>query len=506
MHPWKIEQFQEKRSEIYEFMKKLSLHIDQEFRHILIHAPVKCGKRVMVETLTRILPDYKHYYVCSLNRTDVKIQKEELAEYGVSLHLTSNKDETQAAINAVNYDLNYNNQIIIHCDECDYGSGRNQNLNPLFTNFMEHLDVIFIYYSATPEETMYSQLSQRDDYLMLQFEPPSSYRGAQYFVDNGLVFGPFPCLQKEEGIITPTEHMKQVVRDSITSERNIGVIRIVGRVFSTELIKANSKHIETELNRLGFSRPFTIKVIGEKDKFEWENREICGGYTKAPLERNYIFFINQTCTRGTDLNGWHFRLAFWHDVRQSKTASSTLLQAILRPSYYVTNYMKDGIPQEQPIRMYVSENAMQLAASNDIQEYLSKGGKPPCRTKPAYVHTDAIYEIHKGSLEEVNLNLPEDEKINPETYEKEGEFLKTGRKLGIGSNSIPNRPANVEEVESRLKAQYSRTRFVKIPCYYDLRNPETLYWIAVKKLSAQSNHRARQPLYTTNTSMYKPPN
>jgi len=503
MHPWSINEFQEKRPEIYEFMKNISIHIEQDKHHILIHAPVKCGKRVMVESLTRILTEHKHYYVCSLNRTDVKIQKEELGEYGVSLHLTSNKEEKESAINAINYDLNYGNTIIIHCDECDYGCGRNQNLNPLFTRFMENLDVTFIYYSATPEETMYSQLSRREDYIMLQFEPPSSYRGASYFLDNGLVFEPSVCLQKNEGIITPTEHFKQVVRDSITHERNIGVIRIVGRIFSTELIKANSKVIETELNRLGFSRPFTIKAIGEKDKFEWENREICGGYTKAPLERNYIFFINQTCVRGTDLNGWHFRLAFWHDSRVTKTASSTLLQAILRPSYYITNYMKDGIPQEQPIRMYVSEIAMRLAASNDIQEYLSKGGKPPSRTSPAYVHIDAVYEIHKGSLEEVNAQLPANEQINLETYEKQGEFLKTGRKLGI-SNSIPNRPATVEEVESRLKAQYSRTRFVKIPCYHDLRNPESIYWFAVKKLSAQIRHPARQPLHTTQSSMYKP--
>lgn len=104
---------------------------------------------------------------------------------------------------------------------------------------------------------------------------------------------------------------------------------------------------------------------------------------KKPLGYNYIFVIFQTCTRGTDLRGWHHRLAFWHDARSRKDCNlNTLVQAMLRPTHYTTMYEdEDGEPEGQLIRMYVDNHVLDRAAGGSMADYLVAGGKPPIRMK-----------------------------------------------------------------------------------------------------------------------------
>jgi hypothetical protein len=88
----------------------------------------------------------------------------------------------------------------------------------------------------------------------------------------------------------------------------------------------------------------------------------------------------QTCTRGTDLKGWHAALAFWHDERVSDNVSlNTMIQAVLRPCHYSTDY--GGTPQR--VRLYVDRRVVQMAADDNMETYLAAGGKVPARTKTA---------------------------------------------------------------------------------------------------------------------------
>lgn len=511
-HPRPIEWFNDERPEVYDFCQTIKETIEDSKKHIIIWAPVKCGKRIIVECTTLVIPEYTHIYLCSLNRKDVKTQKDELEQYGISLRCIYNDKEAEEAIKEIKYLLSLGKQLIIHFDECDYGSGKKQKMSKIFQEVKNIEKIIKLYYSATPEEAVYSNLTERNDYELLEFTPPDSYRGAHYFLENNLVFDGEVAFEKIEGRIYFTDHGKNVLRDSIKPNRNIGVFRNTNTKISGDLLKANKENLEHEIARLGIDeRQITIKIVDANDSFDWEDEEIRNGYI-LNIGKIFIFIINQTCGRGTDLNGWHHRLAFWHDPRlHNKSNLNTLLQAMFRIVYYSTNYCeKHGIstkqcrekgcePMDQPIRMYVSKMCVELAVTGNIKAYIDAGGKPPTRTIKG--HATAEYDIYEGSFNNMNEYIESKgfEIKRIEDFEKQGEFYKSGRVLGMGPTRIVNRPVTYEEARSRMRLQYSRTNFTSIPCYKDLSDRESIVWIAIRKLTKQA---AKSVITTLKSSMY----
>jgi hypothetical protein len=518
VHPRSIGWFQEEREEVYGFSTAIAEKIKSGKRHIIIGAPVKCGKRVIVECLTLTIPDYQHMYVCSLNRKDIKTQKEELDQYNISMQCVYSDEHCKSAISEITHLLSSGKTVVIHFDECDYGSGKKQKMSGLFAFIKSNDRIVKLYYSATPEEVLYSDATERGDYELMEFTPPESYCGAQYFLDNDLVFDAEPLFEKEGGQLSLTDHCKMVLRDSIKPDRNIVGLRVTGKGISGDLLKANKTRLEAESGRLKIDdREFTYTVISATDSFEWEDEERRNGYTRNQ-DKIFVFVVNQTCGRSTDLNGWHHRLACWHDARKiNKSNLNTLKQAMLRPSHYDTNYCEShGVstskcraegcqPMAQPIRMYVPKECIENAASGDIKAYVDAGGKPPTRT--AKVKSSYTYDINT----EQSLGPYTFEKANEyivdkgftakriEDFEKQGDFYKSGRVLGIGPTAIENRPVSREEAETRLKLQYHRTQFVFIPCYEDLSDPASIVWIAVRKKDRQVETR---PISTTKSSMF----
>jgi len=512
IHPRRIEWFHEERSEVFDFSHEIREAIEDSKKHLIISAPVKCGKRIIVECTTLVMPEYKHIYLCSLNRKDVKKQKDELEQYGILLRCIFNDKETEEAVKEIKYLLSLGKQLIIHFDECDYGSGKKQKMSKIFQEVKNNEKIIKLYYSATPEEAVYSNLTQRNDYELLEFVPPDSYRGAQYFLDNDLVFEPENAFEKIEGRIYFTDHGKKVLQDSIKLERNIAIFRNTNRGMSGDLLKANKENLELDISRLNIDyRSITIKIVDANDSFDWEDEEVRNGYI-LNTGKIFIFIINQTCGRGTDLNGWHHRIACWHDCRNAKKSNlNTILQAILRPSYYITNYCRSHgvstkkcinegcVPEEQPIRMYVPTISMETAGTGNIQEYVNAGGKPPTRTTKG--KSTAQYDICQGTYAEINHHILQSgfSGKSIEEFEKEGEFYKSGRVLGMGTSRIPNRPVTLEEAHSTMRLQYQRTNYTVIPCYMNLSNPESLTWVAIRKLTKQPN---KSPIETLKSSMY----
>jgi hypothetical protein len=520
-HPMIKEWFEARRPEIWRFISgDLYEAIQDGKRNILVIAPVKCGKRVMVEASTLVCPEYKHYYVCSLNRKDVKAQKDELSSYEIALYCVTTNNEGESAIQSIQSDITRGEKVIIHFDECDYGSGRNQKMAPLFNKFLEKSNVVKIYYSATPEETLYSNLASRDDYGLLEFTPPESYMGASFFLENDLVFEPDDFFDKDEGRVFLTDHGKQVIRDSITDKRHIIVVRYTPRKISMDLFKSNKEHIEIQAKLHSVNRkPFIVKVIDEKDTFPWEDVTNRNGYVKTQTH-NYILIIKQTCTRGTDLYGWHHCIAAWHDSRRAdKTNLNTLLQAILRPSHYDVNYCEHGIWDEdcpcketcniiaQNIRMYVSRSAMEKAAGGSMEDYLRAGGKQPTRTQKG--RNTARYQCNVNdetvsspyTFESANKYIVEHEGTPFEItqFQQQDGFYIPKHAIGIGQSKIVGRPVSYEEAYSRRNLQYSRTGFWLIPCYRNLSDPDSVVWIANKKLTPQGPDA---PLTTSRSSMF----
>lgn len=378
-HPHSEHWFRINRPEIYTFCEAVIQHILNGYRHISIKAEVKVGKKEIVECL-RILLDssYVLLYATALNRKDVKNQQTELEKYKITTHVISSENERTRCIACLDAILELNKKPVYILDEDDHGTGSRQLLAPLSQSIENNANVIKLYTSATPEELRNSSIAKRSDYTSINFISPPQHRGAKYFLDNGLVFKPQSAFTTKVSPITLSEHGKHVLEDSVTIERNIACVRITGNM---KAFKCSEQSIIGNLNALVCKggRPWGVVFIDGDNPFGWEKIEILRGYTGKPIIKNYLFLFLQTCTRSTDLKGWHPYIACWHDARPAnKSSYNTLVQALLRPSHYST---MDGYNGSQPIRIYADERVFKAVVTGDMDKYLSEGGKAPLRTK-----------------------------------------------------------------------------------------------------------------------------
>lgn len=374
-HPRPLAWFLERREVTSDFTKTIVDAKNEGKNHILVNAPVKSGKKDIVEILRQYTGDTV-VYVTSLNRKDVKRQKTELSEYAIPVHVIDNDAHCRVAIAEIK---THPGLVYLCIDECDYGSGDKQKMSALYTEFLDVSTVIKVYFSATSHETEASSLSHRYDFTYLKYIPPPEYHGAQYFLDEELVIDDvdsFFELDEETGDILLTAHGELVIRESMTTDRHIGVVRVTNKKIPMKDFKKTpiKRAIQTQLKAaMPEGRNWEIVPIDASDSHDWEDRRTRLSYVND-MEQNILFIIKQTCTRGTDLKGWHHRLAFWHDARSHHGCSrpNTLIQAFLRPSHY-------GEPQS--IRLYVDKLVVELAAYDDMEAWIKGHGKPPTRTK-----------------------------------------------------------------------------------------------------------------------------
>ena len=385
-HPRPLAWFLEKRQVTCDFTQTIVAAKNEGKKHILVNAPVKSGKKDIVEILRQLTGD-KVEYVTSLNRKDVKRQKTELSEYSISVHVIDNDAHCRVAVASIK---THPGTVYLCIDECDYGSGDKQKMSKLYSEFLDNPNIIKVYFSATSHETEASSLSHRHDFICLKYTPPPEYRGAKYFLDEDLVIDnvdSFFELDEATGDILMTDHGSLVIRESMNLERHIGVVRITNNKIPMKDFKKTpiKRSIEGQLKAaMPESRDWEIVPIDASDSHDWEDRRTRISYVND-LEKNILFIIKQTCTRGTDLKGWHHRLAFWHDARSHNGCSrpNTLIQAFLRPSHY-------GEPQA--IRLYVDKMVVELAAYDDMEAWIRGNGKPPTRTKMERTHLNITSE------------------------------------------------------------------------------------------------------------------
>lgn len=381
--------FETNRKTVVDFCKKVFDAIKRGKRHILIKAPVKSGKRVIMEYLSLLLREFgfRVKYITSLNRVDVKNQQDELELYHINTHLTKDDRSVSQAMLEIEHDITNGFKVVAGFDECDYGSGDKQKLGTLYKKFRDNADVVKLYISATAHETEASTLCDREDFESFTYDPPEGYCGAKFFLDNNLVFEPqeFFELDEFDGNLRLTEHGKQVLQDSVTKDRTIGVVRTPRKVptvlFVPKLIR---KALELQLEAVT-GKEWEIVVVDQSHPLNWEDHRTRNGFIYDP-KRCYLIIIMQTCTRGTDLKGWHHKLAFWHDQRVCDGVNlNTLLQAI-RVCHFAGDYPGGvfegtGEPTPQKVRVYMDQRIIKMAADDNLDEYLAAGGKVPTRTK-----------------------------------------------------------------------------------------------------------------------------
>jgi hypothetical protein len=362
-HPWTVKEFETDRKEQADCGTRIVNALEKN-TNVLVSAPVKSGKRQIAEyvALTYAAPDKPctHYFITALNRRDAKVQLAELERYprpdeGMKTVILVGK-QLKDLLHKLGSASNTNN-IIVHFDESDYGTGIKNMFAQVF-GVCKRRSIKLICYSATNEEAESSGFAEKAEHVAMV--PNKLYKGAKWFLDNDLVHEPQAFYDSKAKAITP--HGWEVIDWWLTQpNKPMAILRLTGGDKDKGLYSLfeNSPGLGT-LARKNIICKF---VDGHRD-FDWMNGH------ESPLQIyekdgvRTLIVINQTCTRSTEL-GFHEHVAFLHDHRPNESHYSTLAQAYLRVAHYHSVGYK--------VRVYGEKAVFQLHAGEiQKEEYNGK--------------------------------------------------------------------------------------------------------------------------------------
>lgn len=401
--------------------------IESTDKHCVVKAPVKSGKRIMVEALTRRSRDERgkaaeqHVFLTSLNRKDTKKQLEELEKSGVVCWVISGQKQAKRAMRGLEKLGRKGTPVVIHFDESDYGTAARQLLSGVWRVGIG-LGFKFVCYSATNEEIQFSDFA-KDRAIALGFTPHPNYRGARFYLQRGLVFEAEPFFYDNE----PTKQALEAMEFFVSSDKAISVLRAVG----------NYNNLKGSEEFEDFLRDYKVKplFIDGSNPFVWEEdyKPLIKDYEK--LDIRYLLVINQTCTRSTEVK-FHKHIAFWHDYRGPNAAYNTCHQAFLRVAHYY-----EGSGPENEIRVYAIPEVFRLAAQEISQEdFCAATGR---KLSGRVDQFDGKTKYREYTIEAYNLK--EEDKVL--------EIIKpiAGPKAGIATTKGQKRGDSLKPWFSRLK-------------------------------------------------------
>jgi len=429
---WSVALFETDRKHLCDWLKATVVQaIEQGKRRILIRAPVKSGKRQMVEYLAMrdntTNPTRKHKFLTAWHRKADEEQRDELKCYGIDVFsgITGKKKEDYNAKIRTTLQSAPDVTLIIHIDECDHGSAERQVLAEIWMEWRDNSNVIFILYSATPEEVIYSGEigSENDEEEMIEdlviegvrfdYTPPETFCGPGKFLDAEIVNEAHPFFEKALELGAQhryrlTEQGRQLMSDlceqmKLDRRRNILMLRLSydnddsDPTTSKPKTKQDKKAIHQFLKNLHmFPELKDCQIYVDKDeatpgmsvlcvdqKIQWSNSRYWDGITES---RPVIIVNDQTCSRSTELAA-HDRIFAYHDYRRTITFS-VCSQAFERVNHYSTKY-SSGF---QRIRIYCHKKTMLLSAGRiSYDEYIQP---PEWIMKKQY--KAETYEIRKN--------------------------------------------------------------------------------------------------------------
>jgi len=402
---WSVADFERDRPHLCEFLKRGPIRsIEQGHRRILIRAPVKSGKRQMVEYLAMrdntVHPTRKHIFLTQWHRKADENQRAELKCYGIDVFSGINNKKKEDYNAKIHQTLMSDSRItlIIHIDECDHGSGIRQALAQIWTTWREDARIIFILYSATPEEVIYSgeivdDNEAADEEMMDEFGqgvrfdyvPQPTFCGPARFLDEGLVFESRPFFEKVPG--APAFRLSEQAKDIIADlqneiqrnrRRNVLLLRLSYGDNDTDKPHAKeNKAIYQFLKNIDmFPELSGFAIYVDKDEAPSGNDRCTALKIAWSRENDFkrtittedpvIIVYDQTFSRSTEL-ACHDRIFATHDYRNQITFSISS-QAVERMNHYSTKY-SSGF---QPVRIYCHRKTLLLSAGRiSYEEFLS---------------------------------------------------------------------------------------------------------------------------------------
>jgi hypothetical protein len=422
-HSWSVANFETYRVSLTDFIRTriLPLLDANTCRRILIRAPVKSGKREMVEYLAVRDLAYQsnrvHAFVSSFHRVADEDQRKELKNHNMEVFSLRTKQNASACIKWINDKLKAKKEVVVHIDECDFGSGEKQILAQVYKEVRNNEKITCILYSATPEEVLFSgEVDEEHSEEMIEdfaegelilYEPPTSFCGPKTFLAENLVKEAKPFFTFKNNTITLSEQGKQIITDlkdtcADGKGRNILVLRLSYADLGKG--KANRKENKAIYQFLKYweTAPelegcviLADKSEGDisasnilKQKIDWSNQMYWKLQAKdIPL----IVVIDQTSSRSTE---WacHDRVFAYHDFRNT-ISFNTISQAQERVNHYSTKYPGSF----QQIEIYGHVKTFLLSAGKiSYSEYLHhdwKAKKVDKRVAEREGYTEDVYTI-----------------------------------------------------------------------------------------------------------------
>lgn len=433
--PWPVAVFEEQRKHLTAFVREniVPLLEDPECRRIVLRAPVKCGKREMVEYITMrdsvTNSSRVHAFLSAWHRTADEDQRDELGAHNMRVFSLRSQKTVDDCLKWVREQLRRvpRKSVVLHLDECDHGSGSKQLLSKVWSVVRNNDRITNVLYSATPEEVLFSGEVDDEEYQAMMGEmigeghrvsytPPAGYCGPERFLSAGLVHEALPFFYKTADGFCLSAQGKDIMRDlrtamALDASRNIVVLRLSYSELGGKQadIKKNKSIYQFLGNLAAFPELADCLVVVDKgddmgiknaqistEKIQWSapnywRRQAAG----VPI----LIVIDQTSSRSTE---WacHNRVFATHDFR-NVVQYSTISQAQERVNHYEQRY--GGF---QPIRVYGHKKSFVLSSGRtDYASYLTyewEKKKIDVRTSP-----DPMYRVRKTVGHALHESCPE---------------------------------------------------------------------------------------------------
>ena len=400
---WSIAMFEYMRPAIVRFVQTmLLLYLNDENCHrILIHAPVKSGKREIVEYIAlrdcSNNPVRVHAFISSWHRTADEDQRKELGLHNITVFSITNPQNATKCITWIREQLDKGKRAVLHIDECDFGTGQRQMLGRVYREYKSNDMVVFVLYSATPQEVIFSgEIDKTDevDYdelmnesvngILLKYIPPLEYCGPARFLDEGLIHNAEPFFYDDRGTIQLSPQGREIMSALRSShlhnnKRNIIILRLSSGDGSKKDDKQIYKFLRgiktcVELNDVNIIADNTDNKIGKIDgvssqNIKWSDDDYWNNVIESKL---VICVIDQTASRSTELV-CHNRIFAYHDFRKT-IVYTTQSQAQERVNHYES---ETGRYREfQRIHVYGHPKTFELSAGRiDYGKYMTNPWK-----------------------------------------------------------------------------------------------------------------------------------
>jgi hypothetical protein len=397
--------WEEKFPELTKFVKD-GMHehaLRKAIKKVIVRAGVKSGKRLLAMIFSAYTDAGPAGLVTNVFMSCYKRKADNNQRYDLSryMHVCS-VNTKKAAIECLNTLKDLSNKyqnVIVHYDEFDHGSGNEQLMGSseghanLWDYIMSNNKIKVIKYSASPEEGL---VADPDEICLLMPDHPK-YRGASYYLDNNLVIeAENPVVKDDDGyIIDISDQVKELLvkaRKAFTDRKGqtpILVIRVADDFAGfAEAVKSNkideliydveSEDIAVKCDFIASTDAATASVPWDDYQF-WKN-------TAASAKRGkqlHVFFIDKQCMRSTD---WflHPFLFAYHDYHGESSALNTVIQSNLRVSYFIGKKDSDGIS------VYPVDTDFQILLYGDINVLEYVAGKRALETVSRKVSSRAV--------------------------------------------------------------------------------------------------------------------